>query len=120
MNTNAPPPLFVAGHPAVDFLNTAYAPGGQRIETLVDGRALLDWMVAAQLLTEEESAALQRRFTRKALDATAHEARTVREWARTWLTAWRANPARDSSEEIEVLNELLAREERERELESRA
>lgn len=116
MNTNAPPPLFVAGHPAVDFLNTAYAPGGQQIETLVDGRALLDWMASAQLLTEEESAALQRRFSRKALDATAHEARTVREWARTWLTAWRANPARDSSEEIEVLNKLLAREEREREL----
>jgi len=116
MNTNAPPPLFVAGHPAVDFLNTAYAPGGQLIETLVDGRALLDWMVGAQLLAEEESAALQRRFSRKALDATAHEARTVREWARTWLTAWRANPARDSSEEIQVLNKLLAREEREREL----
>ena len=116
MNTNAPPPLFVAGHPAVDFLNTAYAPGGQLIETLVDGRALLDWMTGAQLLTEEESAVLQRRFSRKALDATAHEARTVREWARTWLTAWRANPARDSSEEIQVLNKLLAREEREREL----
>lgn len=116
MNTNAPAPLFVAGHPAVDFLNTAYAPGGQQIETLVDGRALLDWMASAQLLTEEESAALQRRFSRKALDATAHEARNVREWARTWLTAWRANPARDSSEEIEVLNKLLAREEREREL----
>lgn len=116
MTTSAPPPLFVAGHPAVDFLNTAYAPGGQRIEALDDGRALLDWMTGAQLLTEEESAVLQRRFSRKALDATAHEARTVREWARTWLTAWRANPARDSSEEIEVLNKLLAREEREREL----
>jgi predicted RNA-binding Zn ribbon-like protein len=116
MNTSAPQPLFVAGHPAVDFLNTAYAPGGQAVETLVDGCALLDWMVGAQLLTEEESAALQRRFSRKALDATAHEARTVREWARTWLTAWRANPARDSSDEIEVLNKLLAREEREREL----
>jgi predicted RNA-binding Zn ribbon-like protein len=73
-------------------------------------------MVGARLLTEEESAALQRRFSRKALDATAYEARTVREWARTWLTAWRANPTRDSSDEIEVLNRLLAREEREREL----
>jgi predicted RNA-binding Zn ribbon-like protein len=116
MNTSVPEPLFVGGHPAVDFLNTAYAPGGQRIETLVDGRALLDWMVGAQLLAEEESAALQRRFSRKALDAVAREARSVREWARTWLAAWRANPTRDSSDEIEVLNELLAREEREREL----
>jgi predicted RNA-binding Zn ribbon-like protein len=116
MNTNAPQPLFAAGHPALDFLNTAYAPGGQLVETLVDGRALLDWMVGAQLLTAEESAVLQRRFSRKALDATAREARDVREWARTWLTAWRANPARDSGDEIEILNELLAQEDREREL----
>jgi predicted RNA-binding Zn ribbon-like protein len=116
MNTIAPQPLFVAGHPAVDFLNTAYAPGGKLVETLVDGRALLDWMVGAHLLTEEASAALQRRFGRKALDAAAHEARDVREWARTWLTAWRANPARDYTDEVEILNELLAREDREREL----
>ncbi|HJY36845.1 MAG TPA: CGNR zinc finger domain-containing protein, partial [Steroidobacteraceae bacterium] len=33
-----------------------------------------------------------------------------------WLTAWRANPARDYSEELELLNKLLAREDREREL----
>ena len=71
MSTAAPRSLFVAGHPAVDFLNSAYAPGGQAIETIGDGRALLDWMVRAELLDEVESAALQRRFTRKALDAVA-------------------------------------------------
>ncbi|HEY7641894.1 MAG TPA: CGNR zinc finger domain-containing protein [Steroidobacteraceae bacterium] len=113
---NATQPLFVAGHLAIDFLNTAYAPGGQRVETLVDGRALLDWMVQAKLLAADESATLQRRFTRKALDAAAQEARAVREWAHTWLTTWRAHPSRDYSEEIAVLNELLAREDREREL----
>lgn len=119
MNTPAPQSpssLFVAGHPAIDFLNTAYAPGGQQIETLGDGHALLDWMVGAGLLKEHESAALERRFTRKALDAAAQEARTVREWARTWLTAWRTSPARDYGEEIAVLNKLLARESRGREL----
>jgi predicted RNA-binding Zn ribbon-like protein len=116
MNATAPPALFLAGHPAIDFLNSAYAPAGQRIETLVDGRALLEWMARAKLLDEDESAALQRRFTRKALDAVAEEARGVREWARAWLTAWRANPARDYSDEIAVLNRLLARETRGREL----
>ena len=59
---------------------------------------------------------MRRRFSRKALDTAAHEARDVREWARRWLTAWRANPARDYSEELESLNKLLAREDREREL----
>jgi predicted RNA-binding Zn ribbon-like protein len=116
MSDPAPPTLFLAGHPAIDFLNSAYAPGGQQIETLVDGRALLDWMVGAKLVSEEEAAALQRRFTRKALDGAAQEARAVREWARAWLAAWRANPARDYSDEIAELNELLAREDREREL----
>jgi predicted RNA-binding Zn ribbon-like protein len=116
MNATAPQPLFLAGHPAIDFLNSAYAPAGQRVETLIDGRALLEWMVRAKLLGEDESAALQRRFTRKALDAVAQEARDVREWARAWLTAWRANPARDYSDEIAVLNRLLARETRGREL----
>lgn len=115
MNATAPQ-LFLAGHPAIDFLNTAYAPGGQQVETLGDGRALLEWMVRSKLLHESESATLQRRFTRKALDAVAEEARAVREWARTWLTAWRANPSRDYSEEIAVLNKLLARETRGREL----
>ena len=108
MNATAPQPLFLAGHPAIDFLNSAYAPAGQRVETLVDGRALFEWMVRAKLLDEDESAALQRRFTRKALDAVAQEARDVREWARAWLTAWRANPARDYSDEIAVLKKLGA------------
>jgi predicted RNA-binding Zn ribbon-like protein len=108
--------VFLAGHPALDFLNSAYAPGGRLIETIGDGRALLDWMVAAELLSEAEAATLARRFGRKALDATAEEARSVREWARTWLTAWRASPGRDHSDEIAVLNKLLARETRGHEL----
>jgi predicted RNA-binding Zn ribbon-like protein len=104
------PFLFVAGQPAIDFLNTAYAPGGEPIETIGDGRALLDWMAGAGLLEERESTALSRRFSRKALDAAAQEARAVREWARTWLAAWRANPTRDYAAEVAALNKLLARE----------
>ncbi|HET9446979.1 MAG TPA: CGNR zinc finger domain-containing protein, partial [Steroidobacteraceae bacterium] len=109
MSATAAPFLFVAGQPAIDFLNTAYAPDGELVETLVDGGALLDWMVRAGLLEEREAAALSRRFSRKALDAAAQEARAVREWARTWLAAWRSNPTRDFSEETVVLNKLLAR-----------
>jgi predicted RNA-binding Zn ribbon-like protein len=116
MSLTASQSVFLAGHPALDFLNSAYAPGGQLIETIGDGRALLDWMVAAKLLSETEAATLARRFSRKSLDAAAAQARSVREWARTWLTAWRASPARDHSDEIAILNKLLARETRGREL----
>jgi len=116
MSDIASPPLFVAGHPAIDFLNSAYAPGGVPVETIGDGHALLDWMTGVGLLDKDEAAKLGRRFTRKALDAAAQEARAVREWARTWLIAWRENPARDYAEEIAALNKLLARESRGREL----
>ena len=116
MTDTPSPSLFVAGHPAIDFLNTAYAPGGVPVETIGDGRALLGWMTAAGLLDEDAAARLARRLTRKSLDAAAEEARTVREWARSWVEAWRANPARDYHEEIAALNKLLARESRGREL----
>ncbi len=110
MSDTPSPFLFVAGQPAIDFLNTAYAPGGVLVETIGDGRALLDWMVGAGLLEEREAAALSKRFSRRALDAAAQDARAVREWARAWLADWRTNPTRDYSEEIAVLNKLLARE----------
>ena len=116
MTANPNPALFVAGHPAIDFLNSAYAPGGELVETIGDGRALLDWMAGAGLVDQHEAARLARRFTRKALDSAAQEARAVREWARTWVAAWRENPARDYGEEIAALNKLLARESRGREL----
>ena len=116
MTDTPSPSWFVAGHPAIDFLNTAYAPGGVLVETIGDGGALLDWMMGAGLVDKDEAARLARRFTRKSLDAAAEEARTVREWARTWIEAWRANPARDYGDEIAALNKLLARESRGREL----
>ena len=116
MTDTPSPSWFVAGHPAIDFLNTAYAPGGVLVETIGGGRALLDWMMGAGLVDKDEAARLARRFTRKSLDAAAEEARTVREWARTWIETWRANPARDYGDEIAALNKLLARESRGREL----
>jgi predicted RNA-binding Zn ribbon-like protein len=101
--------LFLGSHPAVDFLNTAFAPNGRQIETIPDGRALLDWMVGAGLLKEADAARLARRAGSAALDSAAQEARKVREWARRWLERWRAGPDDDFDEEIAALNKLLAR-----------
>jgi len=109
-------PLFVGSHPAIDFLNTALAPNGEPIETIGDGSAFLEWLVAAGLLDEARASKLARRFGAKALDAAAVEARKVREWARAWLARWRAGPESDYGEEIVVLNKLLSRETRSREV----
>jgi predicted RNA-binding Zn ribbon-like protein len=109
-------PLFVGSHPAIDFLNTAFAPNGEPIETIGDGRAFLDWLVGAGLLDEATATKLMRRFGGKAMDSAAAEARKVREWARSWLTRWRDDPERDYSDEIVLLNKLLGREARHREV----
>ncbi|MGX5218680.1 CGNR zinc finger domain-containing protein [Pseudomonas segetis] len=46
---------FIADDPVLDFLNTTGAKGKQRInERLHSCRALIDWALAAQLVTEDE------------------------------------------------------------------
>jgi len=102
-------PLFLGGQPAIDFLNTAMTPDGVAVETIPDGRAFLEWLVGAGLLSESEAARISRRFGAKGLDTAATEARKVREWARDWLARWRMRPGADYGDEIAALNKLLAR-----------
>ena len=102
--------LFLGGHPALDFLNTLFGPEGQQAETIGNGRAFLDWLVTAGLLDATVAARLPRKFGDEALDSAAAEARKFREWARAWLSRWRAAPRRDYSNELTALNKVLARE----------
>ena len=97
----------VGGHPAIDFLNTAYAPAGEPIETIGDGRAFLAWLVATELLDSAAAGRLQRRLGAAGLDQAAREARRVREWAREWLERWRRRPGGRYTEEISALNREL-------------
>lgn len=99
--------LFLGNHPAIDFLNTAYAPNGEPIEAIGDGRELLGWMVSAGVLDPSEATRLPRRLGAKAIDAAAAEARRLREWARSWLERWRSAPDGDYQEEVAELNRLL-------------
>jgi predicted RNA-binding Zn ribbon-like protein len=101
--------MFLGGHRAIDFLNTAFAPDGQPVETVGGGREFLEWLVSAGLLEEAAARSLARRLGAKALDSAATEARKVREWARSWLRRWRAAPGADYADEISILNRLLAR-----------
>jgi predicted RNA-binding Zn ribbon-like protein len=108
--------VLIGSHSALDFLNTLMTPDGVVVETLEDGRALLEWMVAAELIDEGTASKFLRRFGVKALDAAAQEARTVREWARSWLTRWREKPNADYTDEVATLNKLLGRETSRREV----
>jgi predicted RNA-binding Zn ribbon-like protein len=100
-------PLFLGGHPALDFLNTAFSPDGVEMEAIGDGCALLDWLVGAELLGRAEADALVSRSSTKALDTVAAKARKVREQARAWLERWRVAPDRSYRAEIAALNEVI-------------
>jgi predicted RNA-binding Zn ribbon-like protein len=99
--------FFIGGQPAIDFLNTYYRDG---VETLENGRDLLNWLVGAGLIDATEAARVTRRVGAKGLDDAATEARRVREWLREWLARWREAPHADYSEELAALNRLMARE----------
>jgi predicted RNA-binding Zn ribbon-like protein len=101
-------PLFLGSHPAMDFLNTTLSPQGTRIELIGDGRSFVDWLVSADLL-DVSLVSKKRRFSAKALDSAAAEAREVRTWAGEWISRWR-EAADDSYEgELRHLNGLLRR-----------
>jgi predicted RNA-binding Zn ribbon-like protein len=102
-------PLFLAGHPALDFLNTAFFPDGLEMEVIGDGRALLDWLVGARLLGAVEADALLARTGAKTMDAAAAKARKLREQIRAWLERWRVAPGRPYRAEIAMLNEVIAK-----------
>ena len=112
-------PLFLAGHPGLDFLNTAFTPptsGGEPIELLGDGQSFVAWLLAAQLLTAGDASKLKRRFGAGALDEAAAEARKLRHWASHWLPRWRDAPGDDHAAELQHLNRLLERGDRYRQV----
>ncbi|HSS99099.1 MAG TPA: ABATE domain-containing protein, partial [Terriglobales bacterium] len=64
-------PLFLGGHPALDFLNTAFAPNGIQIEAIGSGPAFIDWLVSAELLTKVEANELRSHSSGKVLESAA-------------------------------------------------
>lgn len=102
-------PLLLADHLALDFINTELAPRGTSIELIGDGRAFVDWLVAAGVLDRAGAVRLRRRFGAAALDELATEARRLRRFATDWLARWRADPEASYEPELRRLNDLLAR-----------
>ncbi len=112
-------PLRLGSHRAIDFLNTWREPDGNVVETIGEGRAFAEWLVAVDLIYEDEVARLVRRAGARAMDEAAAEARRFREWAREWLVRWRRSPGARFANEIDELNRVLAREDRNRQVVAR-
>jgi len=101
--------LRVADHPALELLNSTYAPQGNVHELIGDGRAFLRWLVEVQLLDERTAAHWRRRFGAGALEDVAREARALRTWAAVWIDRWTRRPHDPYEEETRKLNALLER-----------
>lgn len=112
--------LFLGGHVGIDFLNTAFEPDGEPVETIGDGAALAAWLIEANLMSEAQTARLLRRLGAKGADAAAAQVRKLREWARTWLERWRKSPNADYRVELATLNGYLSKEATRRQVVRRA
>jgi len=104
-----PSALFIADHPALDFLNSHATPAGRPIEWLADGADLLDWQVAAGMVTPEVAKKFR---AHPALDAIAAEARSLRAWLGDFVRRHAGAPLpAKAAAELQPLNRLLAKDE---------
>lgn len=105
----SPPPILIADHPALDFLNTVGAPHGTDIEWIGDGRSLIAWMVAAGVLSDARASDAMAALPVEALDEAARRARELREWFRGLVVrqdgaaGWQL-----TAEDREVVNAMMA------------
>ncbi len=102
-------PLFLGGHPALDFLNTRPTPRGEPVELIGDGRSYAEWLERAGVLQGTTASTLERRFGLAALDAAASQARKLRSWAGDWIARWRDAPGGNYGQELRRLNSVMAR-----------
>jgi len=104
--------IFIAGDPALDFLNSVATPIDVPVEWLDDGEGLLSWMRQARLVPESVLKEMKAKARTGELDRVAEQARTLREWFRGFVERERRRPlARDDLRKLERLNRLLERDE---------
>lgn len=107
-----PPAFFIAGAPALDFLNSIASPVDVPVEWLASGEDFLMWLEQANLVKPEVLARLGESAGPGELDAVAAQARALRDWFRTFVTAHMGNPLTSKAiGALEPLNRLLARDE---------
>ncbi|MCK0068097.1 CGNR zinc finger domain-containing protein [Kordiimonas laminariae] len=105
-----PDAFFVAEHTALDFLNTRCAPSGTEFDWLSSGEDIMNWLMQAGLLTDEEYAYVKKAFSKAVLDKAAKTARNLREWLRDYLGRYKENGVHftDTDTQLEPLNDILA------------
>lgn len=104
------PALFVAGDPALDFLNSVATPVDAPVEWLDDGEGLLSWLGQAQLVSAAVLEQVRAESSLGELNKVAEQSRHLREWFRGFVEKHRGRPlTRGDFKKLERLNRLLER-----------
>ncbi len=106
------PAIFVADAPGLDFLNSIATPVDTPVDWIGDGDGLLDWLKQAQLVPDDALKSIRAQALPGELDNVADQARSLREWFRTFVQKHKGAPltSRDLST-LGPLNRLLERDE---------
>jgi predicted RNA-binding Zn ribbon-like protein len=113
MNDNQrPAPMFLADALGLDFLNSVATPVDTEVEWITSGTDLLDWLEQSKLVPADVLKAVRDNAGPGELDAIATQARSLREWFRTFVIKHKGQTMSAAAlRELEPLNKLLARDE---------
>jgi len=110
--TQTMPAFFLADATGLDFLNSVATPVETPIDWLEDGEGLLGWLQQARLVPDDVLHDIRERAIPGEMDRLAAQARTLREWFRSFVRERRGRPLTpEDLAELEPLNELLRRDE---------
>jgi len=105
-----PPAIFVGDALGLDFLNSIATPVDMPIDWIEDGDGLLDWLEQAQLVPTNALKRIRADARPGELDKVADQARSLREWFRSFVRKHKGRPLTAKSlAELEPLNGLLER-----------
>ena len=106
------PAIFVGDALGLDFLNSVATPVDTTIDWIDDGDGLLRWLEQAQLVPPETLKAVRAMALPGELDKVADQARSLREWFRSFVREHKGRAVTASAlNELEPLNRLLERDE---------
>jgi predicted RNA-binding Zn ribbon-like protein len=110
MQAMRPPPILIGDSPGIDFLNSIASPVDVTIEWLETGDDLIDWLGETDLVPGTVLGAMRRNSLPGELDATAVQARVLREWFRGFVHRHRGRRLKaEDLQELGPLNQLLER-----------
>ena len=106
------PPIFIADHVGLDFLNTIAVPVDTEVEWLSCGDDLLAWLGQAGLAPGDVLRAFRKSALPGELDAVAGHARALRDWFKLFVRDHMGRPLEPNAlRQLEPLNRLLGRDE---------